>query len=291
MRELPVLVMIMAVFSSAVCLAGTCSLSSIPRAEVPAPVLDRAVLNSFPSPDTAPMGVDWDEAGQILYHVDEDSGKVYSFQPPSWMPALLFDVPTQIGIGATDHVGNGICYIPDGRDGSLYITDYGGYDADPINRVYQFSPDGTLLGSWDVDAICTNGVLGICFDGVSFWLSDFRGDLLECDESFNVIAAYGDPSGSGAGGALDFDPDSGLFYMTHYLLGTIYVLDGSLNLLDSFAGPAVASIGVAVGRQVTRDAGSLWFASYDTDIIYEIDDEYESPVERSSWGRIKAVYR
>jgi hypothetical protein len=284
-------VMLLVVFSSTVCLAHVCSLSDTPPAAVPDPVLNRAVLDSFSSPSTAPMGIDWDDVGQILYHVDEERGEVYSFQPPSWTPFLLFDVPTQIGAGATIHVGNGICLVPDGRAGSLYITDYHGYDADPVDRVYQFSLDGTLLDAWDVGAICAGGVLGICFDGSSFWLSEYGGDLLECDESFNLIAAHDDPSGSGAGGALDFDPESGLFYMTDFLLGAVHVLDGDLNLLDSFPGPAAGSVGVAVGRLIVRDVRSLWFASYLTDIIYEMDDEYESPVEHSSWGRIKALYK
>ncbi len=291
MRVLLVPVMLLVALSSTVCLAHTCSLSDTPLAAVPEPVLNRAVLDSFSSPGTAPMGVDWDDAGQILYHVDEEWGEVYSFQPPSWTPSLLFDVPTQIEIGATVHVGNGICLVPDGRSGSLYITDYHGYDADPVDRVYRFSFDGTLLGAWDVDAICADGVLGICFDGSSFWLSEYGGDLLECDESFNLIAAHDDPSGSGAGGALDFDPESGLFYVTDFVLGAIHVLDGDLNPVDSFPGPAIGSVGVAVGRSVARDARSLWFASYWTDIIYEMDDEYESPVEHASWGRIKALYR
>ncbi len=291
MRVLLAPVAFLVVFSSTVSFAHICSLSDTPLAAAPEPVLNRAVLDSFSSPSTAPMGVDWDDAGQILYHVDEEWGEVYSFEPPSWTPSLLFDVPTQIGAGATIHVGNGICFVPDGRAGSLYITDYHGYDPDLVDRVYQFSLDGTLLGSWDVDAICAGGVLGICFDGSGFWLSDSSGDLLECDESFNLIAAHDDPSGAGAGGALDFDPESGLFYMTGFLLGAIHVLDGDLNLLDSFPGPAIGSIGVAVGRSVARDARRLWFASYWTDTIYEMDDEYESAVEHSSWGRIKALYR
>ncbi len=290
-RVLLALVILVVVFSGTVCLARTCGLSDTPLVAVPAPVLSRAVLDSFSSPSTAPMGVDWDDVGQTLYHIDQEWGEVYSFQPPSWTASLLFDVPNQIGIGATINVGNGICFVPDGRDGSLYITDYGGYGADLVDRVYQFSLDGTLLDSWDVDAICPGGVVGICFDGSSFWLSDLGGDLVKCDESFNLIATYDDPSGSGAGGALDFDPESGLFYMTDSLFGAIHVLDGDLNLLGSFSGPAVGAIGVAVGRSAVRDGRRLWFTSYWTDIIYEIDDEYESPVEHSSWGRIKSLYR
>jgi DNA-binding beta-propeller fold protein YncE len=258
--------------------------------------LARAVIDSFPPPGAEPRGLDWDADAGVLYHCDDGDagGTVYSITPEG-DATLLFSVPAQTGYkgaGAT-----GICHVRDDSTGTdyLYVTDYGGSD-ETSDIVYQFTPDGTLIDEFPlmgIDPICS-GVVGIAFDGRFFWLTcQLSGEVVKCDREFAAVDTFFHPVG-GFGGGMDYDPETGLLYMTDFFEGDVYVTDRTLQILDEFPAHPTAfqMVGIAVGR-TGRDR-TLWTASYRaaTRYIYEIDDEYyNSPVERVRWGTIKSLYR
>lgn len=257
--------------------------------------LARAAVDSFPAPGFEPMGLDWADEIGLMYHVDQVRGDVYSITPEG-SATLLFNILEEIGHPESVSCGNGICWYDQGAAGQLYITDFNGHMGEPeVDRVYLFSLDGTLTGSWDVSAIA-DGVVGITTRyGNDFWLTTAGGEVVKCDNGFQELARYSIPGYSGGG--IDYDPVDGTFYLLDYLSCTIRVCDDEMNVLGSFDGQVAAeySIGVTVGR--TTRGRTLWVSAYDaperwsSPSIFEIDDEWHSPVEPSSWGRIKAGYR
>ena len=246
---------------------------------------ERAVIDSFGAPGAAPMGVDWDDSSGMLYHIDELGGRVYSITPDGFATEL-FSVTEALGLPGDLYVGNGLCFDP-GGGGTLLVSDFGGYAPLYVDMLYRFSLDGDLLRSVNVDSIC-DGVVGVCFDGANYWLSSYvRGEIVKCDTAFALVDALAHP-GSSSGG-LDFDPDTGAYYVTDIITGTVYACDETMTVLGAFGGPASELAGVAVGRTVR--GRSLWCSSFGTGLVYEIDDLYTSPVEPSSWGSIKALFR
>jgi hypothetical protein len=259
----------------------------------------RAVLDTFPAPGDAPMGLDWVETRGALYHVDEMMGEVYSITPEG-AATYLFRVGPEIGYPVAEGIGNGICHVETARGEYLYLTDYRGHQADTTDMVYQFELDGTLVASWDVEAVA-EGVVGICFDGDSFWLqSDATMEIVRCDTAFQEIQRFLHPMpNANSAGGLDYDPETDRYYVCERSLGIVSVCDSDMTVVDAFALHPTASrmVGVSIGR-ATRGR-TLWSSSFgpvethvDTS-IYEIEDLYynETKVRRSTWGSIKAMFR
>lgn len=275
---------------TAVAHAGPESLATAPKGPIERCALARAVVDSFMTPESSPMGVDWVESRGVIYHVDENFGNVYTVTPEG-DATLLFNMGVQIGIGEVQGIGNGLCFVSGrGRVGDcLYITDYNGY-ADPFNdMVYKFRTDGMFLDSWNIQSICDQ-VLGICYDGTYFYLSSYTtSEIVKCDSEFNEVARYAAP---GTAGGLEYDPELGCFYMTDYPSGSIFVISTppAMSMLDWFVGPRIYSCGVAIAR--TTRGRTLWYSTASGMRIYEIDDDYyNTPVEGTTWGATKALYR
>ena len=232
------------------------------------------------------MGVDWIESEGVMYHVDEEDGDVFAITPDG-TATWLFDVPTAVGHPGAG--GNGITYVPggDGRDATLYVTDY--YGSWNRDMVYEFTLTGTLVDSFYVGDFCP-GVTGICYDGTYFWLASY-GDVrvFKCDANMDTLASFTHPDY--APGGMDYDPITDTFYVTGFFSGLVYVCDGTMTVLESFDTglPADGVFGVSIGRTY-RDR-SLWIADFADDFMYEIDDESETPVLPSSWGTIKNLFR
>jgi len=283
-------VILSVVLLAAPALAGPESLAGWQKAPLEKGVHTRAVVDSFPSPGLAPMGLDWVESLRgTIYHVDEGSGNVYAITPEG-TDELLFNVGVQIGAGQIAGIGNGICHVYEPGEGHcLYIADYNGHEDPFIDMVYKFALDGTLLGSWEVQEICDQ-VLGICFDGTYFYLSCLAStDIVRCDTSFAEVDRHDAPSGA-SGGALDYDPVLDCYYMTNYYYGMIYILDAALDEDGSIQGPATQSAGLTIGR--TTRGRTLWFGSVANQTIYELTDGYyNDPVERTTWGSLKQMHR
>lgn len=252
--------------------------------------LSRSIADSFPSPTVAPMGVDWvpDERGGRLLHAEEDSGNIYWIDEGG-MGEFLLNVPSVLG-----HAGlraNGIHYRAEAGSAYIYVTDYNGdLGASYDDAVYRLSPDGSGFVIYEVESFC-DGVVGITFDGTHFWLSCLtQGEVIQCDTNLVMVASFPHPSGSGGGG-IDYDPTTGLFYLSDYWTPDIYVCDAEMNVVDIIAGPGpgCCSLGVAVGDvEIGR---YLWVTNFESDRFYKIDDEYYNPVEEMSWGTIKATHR
>lgn len=87
---------------------------------------------------------------------------------------------------------------------------------------------------------------------------------------------------------MDYDPETGLFYVADCFSGGICVCDSAMDVVGSFSVTPSGS-GVAIGRSIR--GRTLWYSSGTTNRIYEIEDEYYSPVDPRNWGSIKAMFR
>lgn len=248
-----------------------------------------AVIDSFSAPGSRPAGVDWAESVQLIYHVDEgargDGDRNVWTISPGGAATVLFNVPAAVGLSGA--AGNDLTYVEE-RD-ELVVADYLGHDEPYHDAVYRFSISGEFIRSYDVAQICS-GVIGICWDGESYWLSGLgTREIVQCDTSFAEVSRHAHPGGGA--GALDYDPDMAVFYVSDYTSGRIYICDETMAAIDTFngPGPGFGFSGVAVGR--SREQRTLWCASASTGVIYEIEDEYSTPVERLSWGAVKSRYR
>jgi hypothetical protein len=253
--------------------------------------LSRAIIDSFLAPGTTPLGIDWVEGRGVLYHVDEWPSDVYSITPDG-TATFLFNALAQLGFTESHCLAGGVCYVETStREAHLYITDKDGHVEDPLtDRVFQFTLDGTLVNSWDIESIC-DGVIGICFDGSHFWLSSYtNGQIVKCNADFQQVAVYPHPMGTG--GSLDYDPETGYYYVTDFMAGMIYVCDAEMNQIAAYSGPTTGFMitSLAVGRTVR--GRTLWCSGIVTGpFIFEIDDDYYNPVEKTTWGSIKAQHR
>jgi len=245
----------------------------------------KAVVDSFPSPGASPMGVDWVESHGVLYHVNEwlDTN-VYAIDPDDGSATLLFDISAAVG-APTD--ANGLAYVEERQSEYLYTTDWLGQGSND-DAVYKFTTAGAFIDSFRVYWFCP-GAAGICYDGTYFWLScTSSGQIVKCNAAFEPLAFYAHPSGSGGG--MDYDPVTGHYYVMDVWNAHIYVCDGDMVVLDDF--PAGWLGGSANGLCVGRDRGrTLFFSNFSLGRIYEIDDEFVSPVESASWGTVKGMYR
>jgi len=257
----------------------------------------RAVVDSFASPGGFPMGIDMEHGSGFCYHVDEARGEVYSVSSDG-QTSYLWSVAAQIGHPLAGNVGNGVCLVEKPQGNRLYVTDFNGHTEDPgTDRVYEFGLDGTLVDSWDVES-AADRVVGICFDGTSFWLSsEGRGEVVRCDTLFQELESFAHPDGSA--GALDYDPETQLLYLTDYLSGDIHVCDGGMNVQDTFRGheSAVHVAGLSIGT--TTRGRTLWMTTYGSldppasPCLFVVDDTYynETPVEAATWTSLKVMYR
>jgi hypothetical protein len=297
------IVVVVVIVMSGCATGATSLLDTWPNASDAVPygsVRESAVVDSFPSPGTKPMGLDYYDVSDMILHVDEARGDVYEVYPDG-SAHLLFNVLDETGYPESADCGNGICHVAHyPAPGDIYVTDYNGHKDEPgVDRVYKFHPDITrqewVWESWDVSAFA-DGVVGVASAyGSTFWLTTAGGEIIECNEDFEEMARYSIPGFSGGG--IDYDTYYNRCYLIDYLTGDVHVCDSAFNVLYSFDGHPTATnmVGVTVGRSTRgRSVWTSTFGSTDPLIdpfIFEIDDEFYSPVEASSWGRVKAAYR
>jgi len=256
-------------------------------------------LRSFAPPGDWPYGIDYVEASGglgTLYHADYESGDVYSITTGG-SATLLFNVPTSIGHPSWTFTAAAICFVGDADNqsaGTLYILEPDRGSSPYYTIVRSFSMDGAFLDEWDLSAIVNRGT-GIAYDGSSFWLVGYA-DLVQCDSDFNLIQSHVVPWGV-SGGGLDFDASTNLLYnlstnfdaVVCFERGAEYIThEQYIGYLGFYVNVPDATIG-----HVTRESRTLWIVN-NTDIpsvIMEINDDYYDPVESTSWGAIKALYR
>ncbi len=258
--------------------AAVCALIATP-AVTTAQEFNRAIIDSFDAPtDEQPFGVEWVDDLGVMYLVGEFSSLVYSITPEG-DATLLFDIVDAMGFNPGAWAGNAICYVPGsgGRDGSIFIGDYGGPSAPPYHdMVYEFAMDGTPLNSWNVETQCgSGGISGLAFDGTNFWLNCGY-FIMKCDTDFELLDLFANPSTQFTlQGGIDYDPVLDVLYIIQYDPCEIYVVDPSdYSTVGSSSVWVNDTCGISVGR-MTRDRGrSLWVTSRATDRIYEIEDLY-----------------
>jgi hypothetical protein len=257
---------------------------------------ERAVIDSFDGPDERPFGVDWVQDLGVMYLVDEWTSQLYSVTPEG-QATLLFNIIDSLGIEPGPDAGNAVCYVPGSgaREASIFIGDYGGATGFPYHdAVYEFTLDGSLLNNWDVDAQCGSGGLsGLAHDGTDFWLNCGY-YIVKCDGDFNALDSFVNPGAGGIAtqGGLDYDTVLDLLYVIQYYPGDVYVVNPSdYSTLGSFPAPTEDACGMTIGRPIEGRGRSLWTTSRATGRVYEIEDEYGTPVLTMSWGTVKALYR
>lgn len=256
----------------------------------------RAVIDSFDGPDDRPFGVDWVQDLGVMYLVDEWTSQLYSVTPEG-SATLLFNIIDSLGVEPGPDAGNAVCYVPGSgeREASIFIGDYGGATGFPYHdTVYEFTLGGTLLNTWNVNTQCGSGGLsGLAHDGTDFWLNCGY-YIVKCDAGFNVLDSFVNPGAGGLAtqGGLDYHPVLDVLYVIQYYPGDVYVIDPSdYSTLDSFPAPTEDACGLTIGRPIGGRGRSLWTTSRATGRVYEIEDTYDTPVETTSWGTVKSLYR
>jgi len=258
----------------------------MPSMSVPAAAADPVRIAT---PCDYPMGIDGSESGGF-YHVDNWDGDVYSVASDG-EATWLFNIGEATGEQYQNYHGSGLCFVPtkgDERSGMLYVTrpDRGGSPYTDYVRV--FTTEGTHVQTYDVSDI-VDRPMGITFDGAHFWLSGDT-EFVKCDAGFNEVASYVAPWGTG-GGALDYDPVTGHLYSAALHWAYITVLDLECNVVHQWYLNDDYRVGIAVGELSTRDSRSLWVVDSTTVTIELIEDVYLTPVDASSWGTIKSLFR
>jgi hypothetical protein len=249
---------------------------------------ERAVVDSFSSPGDWPKGTVWvDDGGDgFLYHVDDQLSTAYSITVEgAW--AELFDIGVLFG---EDDVlmAAGLCVVPEEPFSHLFITDTQGHQTQSMyDMVYQVTTNGALIDTFGVEWFCDN-VTGICYDGSDFWLCSAWGDVFRCNDAFDPLESFALADCSPQG--IDYDSATGLFYLVNNQLNRIEVRDSDMNLVDAFPAPGLEPFGISIGR-VVGESRTLWMTDWATDLIYQITDEYYTPVEPASWGALKTRFR
>ena len=243
----------------------------------------------IPTPCDYPQGIDGSETAGF-YHVDDWDGDVYSVAPDGGA-TFLFNIREATGEPYQNYHGNGLCFVPsedDLRTGTLYVTraDRGGSPYTDYVRV--FSTEGAHLQTYDVSDI-VDRPHGITFDGTYFWLSG-DAEFVKCDASFNRIASYVAPWGTG-NGPLDYDPITNRLYSAGLGDGYITIMDLECNVVHQWYLNHHYRTGIAVGEVDDRGSRSLWVSDSTSVTIEETPDSYLAPVGVASWGELKALFR
>ncbi len=250
-------------------------------------------LGTFTPPGPYPAGIDFVSGGlggDVIYHVDNYEGSVYSITTGG-DATLLFKISESVGHPFTYYHGNGICFVPskDLRSGTFYITRADRGVPPYEDYVRSFTLDGTFLHEYDVSAI-VDRPYGITFDGTYFWLSS-DGGFVKCDTDFNMVQQYVPPWGTG-NGALDFDPSTGYLYSAGLGWAYMTVMDLECNSVYQWYLNDHYRVGVAVGPVNRPTPGrTLWIVDNTSVVIEEIEDVYYTPAEEASWSAIKAMFR
>jgi hypothetical protein len=253
------------------------------------------VVRSFAPPGASSYGLDYveDQAGNgTLYHTDWYTGNVYTITT-SGVATLIFNVPEAIGVPYLQYSAAGICYVGSGddqRSGTLYILEPDRGSAPYYTYVRSFTTDGTHLNTYDVSEH-TNRAWAITYDGNHFWLVGY-GTLTEFDSNFNLVQEHVVPWGVGTGG-LDYDPSTDRMYNASSNYNVFSVFERGASAVDYYW--LVPDWGhyyvqLALGH-VSREARTFWVMDNTAVLIMELHDEYYDPVETTTWGSIKALYR
>ncbi len=254
------------------------------------------VVRSFAPPGASSYGLDYieDQYGVgTLFHTDWYTGNVYTITT-SGVATLIFNVPESIGAPSLEYSACGICYVgsqDDQRSGTLYILEPDRGGTPPYyTRVRSFTTDGTHLNTYDVgDHV--DRASAITHDGGHFWLMGAGSTFSEFDANFNFVNAFYMPWGVSEGG-LDFDAATGRLYNSSVADNLISVFtrmggDSEYAWIPPDSGDYVS---LAIGH-VSRETRTVWVMDTTAMLIKELHDYYYDPVESTSWGSIKALYR
>ncbi len=253
------------------------------------------VVRSFAPPGASSYGLDYveDRGGNgTLYHTDWYTGNVYTITT-SGAATLIFNVPESIGTPYLQYSAGGICYVGSGddqRSGTLYILEPDRGGAPYYTYVRSFTTDGTHLNTYDVSDH-VDRAWAITYDGNHFWLIG-PGTLSEFDSNFNFVQAHTRPWGVSEGG-LDYDASTDRLYNSSSSYHTFSVFERGASTVDHFWYPPDQDhyyVQLAIGT-VSRETRTLWVMDNSAVLIKEFHDYYYDPVETTTWGSIKALYR
>ncbi len=174
----------------------------------------------------------------------------------------------QFGQGLDDRSG----IVWDGNH--LWVTRTGGLSG-PIAQtvpdyIYEFEPDGTEVGFFELPGSPDIAANGLAFDGTHLWVSDSRHQqILQVDpQDMSVVKSIHSPGSTPLGlvwhGSSLFTVDG--------VTDEIYELDTSGNVLESWSTPLVAPFGI------TYDGDHFWVLDNATRTIYQLEEVPEPSV-------------
>jgi glutamine cyclotransferase len=202
------------------------------------------VIDSFPSPDTAPFGLEWingklwhsDLRTQTIYQLDPNNGSVLRsfYAPDQWSKDLAFD--------------------------GSYLFVCGNYQS----AIYKIDTiNGSLIGSFLAPG---SNPVGLCFDGTYLWNADLNSDQSQPNYIYKlnplngqVISSIITPAEWPAGLAWD----NGYIWNVDMKNKVIYKINpNNGEVVKAVGTPGTMPTGLALGNS------KLWNADWDRATIY-----------------------
>jgi hypothetical protein len=253
------------------------------------------LLGSFPSGNLSPVGIAYDAVEHGIWIANESGGQLLLIDADA-PHGLIRSIDVQGFNLTTDGNQDGVAVIGD----HLYVADYQGdqYLADDlimqIDRVA-----GTLLGWWFVDGALNpnpsaniDQILGICdAGGGNLWVTDNLGNLHNI-----TLLAGGDwvrnsvqsVPGGGSWAGIDYDTCLEEFFTANFGMG-LFAYHTSMPGPPDATAPA---IGPEVTGITSNNNGIVWTVGFTDTIIYEhVGIGCVTPVEATTWGAVKGIYR
>ena len=227
-------------------------------------------LATCPSPEPGgpmPGGVAWD-GSYIWVGIYFGTATLYQIDPTNCTVVHSIPAPSTDGVGGLAWDGSHLWCCPE-QTGQIY-------EVDPADGSVISVIPAPSFGESDPNAA------GVGWDGQYLWHADYGHDMLnKLDPSDgSIITSYASP-GAGPSGV---SYGGGAVVLMDYTTNMLYEIDPSDgSVISSCDTPDTHPWGAAVG-------GSVWNAGGNTEILYLLD-VVVSPVESSSWGTIKSLYR
>lgn len=269
----------------------------------PDPGHSNLIIQSWPYVNCDPMGIDYEAASGLVWVADQGgtstqgdcppAGQIYTFDPVAGTFNLEFVTSVQVPNGSPDIAANGIEVVGD----FVYVADFNGDVTNYDDSIYKFEKDGTFVIAYDLSAV-TDQIVGLGYLSGVFYVTNVAGDVLgfvESGGSMNLVFTGTLPVVAGGGG-LDWDESCQVWLHVDFrnTPEEVYVMDAGFNLLGAYPAETTNPIGVTYGPDFVGLA-AMYVISRDDVLYYKTNDHPDctttTPVESSTWGTIKGMYR
>jgi DNA-binding beta-propeller fold protein YncE len=229
------------------------------------------VLDSCPALETMPGGVAWDGT-HVWVGYFSGTSTIYKVDPQSC--AIVHSIPApDLFVGGLAWDGSALWCVPE-QSGMIY-------QLDPTDGTVISSIPAPSFGQFDPDAA------GLAWDGQYLWHADYgHQTLYKLDPSDgSVVASFSTPAPGPSG--VGYFP--GIVVLADFVADVVFMIDSTTGSVISSCeiegSPDSHPWGLAVAD---RDS---WCARLDNDFLYLLDTQIVSPVEATTWGMLKGLYR